>query len=57
MTERHGLVLAKTPNGKTFVIENDKFDASKWYLDHGAAVETSGEPLHCYRNDRVQVCL
>jgi len=55
--ERHVLKLARTPNGRTFVIENDKVDASKWYLDHEAAVQTSGEPIACYRNDRVQVCL
>jgi hypothetical protein len=57
VTERHFLELARTPNGRTFVIENGKVDASKWYLDHEAAVETSGEPLPCYRNARVQVCL
>jgi hypothetical protein len=53
----HIIELAKTPNGKTFVIENDKSDSDKWYLDHEPAVETSGEPASCYRNSQVRVCL
>jgi hypothetical protein len=47
----------KTPNGKMFIIANDKTDPNKWYLDHATAVKTSDEPLPCYRNDRVQICL
>jgi hypothetical protein len=46
----------KTPNGGTFIIENDKSDTNKWYLDHATAVKTSDEPISCYRNDRVQIC-
>jgi hypothetical protein len=49
--------LAETPNSKIFIIENDKFNTSKWYLNHEMAVKTSEEPNPCFRNDRVQVCL
>jgi hypothetical protein len=49
--------IAKTPNGGMFIIENDKLDSGKWYLDHEPAVRTSGEPNPCYRNSHVQICI
>jgi hypothetical protein len=54
-----GIVVetAQTPNGRIFIIANDKSDSNKWYLDHVTAMKTSGEPISCYRNDRVQICL
>lgn len=57
ISDGHVVELAETPNGRSFIITNDKFDASKWYLDHETAVKTSDEPDPCYRNDRVKVCL
>jgi hypothetical protein len=50
------LDIVETPNGKAFILENDKADTSKWYLNHQVAVKTSDEPEPCYRNNEVQIC-
>jgi hypothetical protein len=47
--------LVQTPNGKTFVLENDPSDG-KWYLDHKAAVMVSDEPIPCYQNEQLKLC-
>ena len=46
----------QTPNGKTFILENDQSDTDKWYLNHQAAVKVSGEPNPCYQNTTVSIC-
>ena len=28
------LDIVETPNGKAFILENDKADTNKWYLNH-----------------------
>jgi hypothetical protein len=46
----------QTPNGKTFILENDPSDNGKWYLDHEPAVKISEEPNPCYQNQQVKLC-
>jgi hypothetical protein len=48
--------IVETPNGKAFILENDKADTNKWYLNHQVAVKISNEPEPCYRNNEVQIC-
>jgi hypothetical protein len=48
--------LARTPNGKTFVIKNGRVDHNEWLLDHKRAVLVSEEPKFCCENDTVEVC-
>jgi hypothetical protein len=49
---------AKTPNGKAFVIENERFDHNKWLLDHKKAVFTSKDKnsKFCCKNYEVEIC-
>jgi hypothetical protein len=47
----------KTPNGKVFIIQNDQSDAEEWYLDHQRAAEISDQPITCYQNQQVKLCL
>ena len=47
----------KTPNDRTFIIENDKPGMGAWYLDHERAVKVSDEPNTCYQNQQVKICL
>jgi hypothetical protein len=54
--QEFALHRVETPNGKAFILENDKADTSKWYLNHQVAVKTSDEPEPCYRNNEVQIC-
>ena len=47
----------KTPNGRTFITENDPSNLDEWYLDHDRAVKVSSEPITCYQNKQVKICL
>lgn len=47
----------KTPNGRIFIIQNDKSNAEEWYLDHQRAAEISDQPITCYQNQQVKLCL
>lgn len=47
----------KTPNGRIFIIQNDKSDAEAWYLDRQRAAKTSDQPITCYQNQQVKLCL
>src|SRR5215469_14251189 len=53
----HVVEMARTPNGKAFIIENDKLDTGKWYLNHEVAIMTLYQPETCYRNAEVKLCL
>lgn len=46
----------QTPNGKIFILENDRVDHEKWYLDHKVAVKVSDEPDPCYQNEKLTLC-
>jgi len=46
----------KTPNGRTFIIENDIADVNGWYLNHKRAEKVSDEPNTCYQNTQVKIC-
>jgi hypothetical protein len=48
------LRIVKTPDGKTFRIEND--NTGKWLLNRKRAIKTSDEPHPCYRNPEVEIC-
>jgi hypothetical protein len=54
----HGLMVERvqTPNGKTFILENDISNSGEWYLNHQRATKVSDERNPCYRNAIVQIC-
>jgi hypothetical protein len=52
----HVLELARTPNGKFFVIENVISDYNKWLLNRKKAVVVSEGPEFCCENANVEVC-
>ena len=54
-TRGHVVEIARTPNGRAFVVKNDG-GSEEWLLDHEKAVLTSEEPNPCYKNAEVQVC-
>ena len=47
----------KTPNGRVFIIQNDKSDAEAWYLNRQRAAKTSDQPITCYQSQQVKLCL
>jgi hypothetical protein len=46
----------RTPNGKSFILENGKSEIDEWYLNHQKATKVSDEPNPCYRSALVEIC-
>jgi hypothetical protein len=57
-TEGHVVELARTPNGKAFVIKNERSNHNEWLLDQEKAVFTSKdkESKFCCKNAEVEIC-
>lgn len=56
MSQEVVVATIKTPNGKTFNIENNISDIDEWYLNHERAEKVSEEPNTCYQNQQVKIC-
>jgi hypothetical protein len=57
LNRKHVVMLARTPNGKSFRIENGGPDQNEWFLDHKAAeVIKAKQPDPCFQNEKVKVC-
>jgi hypothetical protein len=57
LSGKHVMMLVRTPNGKTFIIENGGPDQKEWFLDHKVAeVLKSKDPDPCFQNEKVKVC-
>jgi hypothetical protein len=57
LNRKHVVMLARTPNGRTFIIENGGPGQDKWFLNHKvAAVLKSKGPDPCFQNEQVKVC-
>jgi hypothetical protein len=53
---KHAVLFVRTPNHKTFIIENGAADQNEWFLDHKVAALKSEEPDPCFQNEKVKVC-
>jgi hypothetical protein len=48
--------IVRTPDGKTFRIENTSADIDKWFVNRKRAIKSGTEARPCYTISQIEIC-